>query len=62
MCGGVAIIVKDNISYELLKCNTRNLVAIALKDIQIMIGVYMPYYERSDTSLTEVYVQYNDDL
>ena len=66
---GVAILcqVMDNISYELLKCNTRNLVVIVLKDmhgtpIQIMIGVYMPYYDRGNTSLTEASVEYIDDL
>ena len=67
--GGVAIICKvlDNISYETITCNTRNLVAIMLKDIhgtpiQITIGVYMPYYDESNRLQTDAYVEYIDGL
>ena len=67
--GGVAIICKvmDNISYEMIKCNTRNIVGVMMKDIhgspmQMLLGVYMPYYDRSKISQTDAYVEYIDEL
>ena len=67
--GGVAIVCRiiDGITYEPLKCTSPNVTGILLKDnngipIQVIVCVYMPYYDKSKPEQTDKYVECINEL
>ena len=67
--GGVAIVCRiiNGLSYELIKCENNRIIAVLIKDshdnpVQLVVCVYMPYYDKSDHKLSHEYVECIDAI
>ena len=67
--GGVTVICKHqpNLSFRQLESSCDRIVPVAVcdefgNDVQVIIGVYMPYFKRGDLTQTDIFISTVDSL